>query len=87
MVGAGTSVGSNSDAFNFIHADFLAASVLELHGASWKVIRQGDGIFQNVATLEVGCDVSVAEAVVAQLFLDPGRVRPLLDHQESIGLG
>jgi hypothetical protein len=71
---------SDRDALDFIEADLIAPTIVELRRARRRMVRHGRGLLERAAVFQIGRDSGCPEAVVAELGFDAGCGRTPADH-------
>jgi hypothetical protein len=71
---------SDRNALDFIEADLIAPTIVELRRARRRMVRHGRGLLERAAVFQIGRDSGCPEAVVAELGFDAGCGRTPADH-------
>ena len=80
-------MGSDKDALDLVEGDLVRAAVVKAGSAGAFVVGHLLGDFEFAAVAEVFGDAGGAEAVAADLRLNPGGAGAPADHAVDVGLG
>jgi len=75
---------SDSNSFDFIERKLLSRSVIELSGPGRFVVRDGLGVLERPAILQIRRDTGSPEGVATGGIGEGGGLRPPLDHLEDV---